>query len=622
MPRFLPASLALLVLVGLAAGLPAHAQTTARVTLYNLDTSSFPEISIGMDVFDASGALVTGLAPDQVTLFEDNLPIPLSSLREPQPGVQFALALDAGKVFAFRDIYAVSRLDVLSDVLRNWTDEHSDSFEDDLTLVTNGGIISSHLTALGFRDALSAYQPDLQTLDSSLTTLSRALDMVAEPGSHKGMKRVVLYITSPPDAASIPALQNLTQRALSLEARVHVWIVASSDFFATSGATALKDLSILTGGTYALFSGTETLPNPEVYLTPLRQTYKLAYPSAIRATGTHTLSVEIIDNGAAIPSDPVSFSFTIEPPNPILVSPPHQVVRQGSDPRSIDYASFEPVSQEIEAIIEFPDGLVRPLARSALYVDGVLMDENTAEPFDRFTWDLSGLTSSGDHLLELQASDTLGLEKTSLGLTVTVTVVQPERGVKAYLARNSLWVTLGAVGSALIVLVATLLVASRRRKNLARKPRSGARQNPLTAEVESSLEGASNRSPGRRASTATRLPPAWLQRLKEDGQPLSSPPVPITSPEIIFGSDPIQATRVLDDPSVSPLHARLRVEAGKYILSDQGSVAGTWLNYEQITAPHPLRHGDVFQVGRIAYRFLTKLPGEPSSPRITPITRK
>ena len=158
-----------------------------------------------------------------------------------------------------------------------------------------------------------------------------------------------------------------------------LWLPAI--YFNTSGATALKDLSIRTGGAYALFSGSESLPDPEVYLTPLRHSYALAYDSSIRSTGTHTLHAQVDYAGGTLTSDSLTLPFTIEPPNPILVSPPGQIVRQGLDSRSMDFASFQPAAQEIEAIIEFTDGLKRPLTRTALYVDDVLVDENTSAPF-------------------------------------------------------------------------------------------------------------------------------------------------------------------------------------------------------------------------------------------------
>ena len=212
----------------------------------------------------------------------------------------------------------------------------------------------------------------------------------------------------------------------------------------------------------------------------------------------------------------------------------------------------------------------------------------------------------------MQAADSLGLEKSSLGWTVTVTVVQPEKGLNAFLARNERWIILGVLGLAGAALVGMLISGYRqRRASLAEKKKPGTSSNPL-AGGQGMLTGQALKN---RASGAIKPAGAWLVRLQADGQPMSSPPIPLTAAEIVFGSDPRHATLVLDDPSVSPLHARLRLEDGRYTLSDEGSVAGTWVNYQQLSAPRQLRHGDVFQVGRVAYRFQERLALDSSHPR-------
>jgi pSer/pThr/pTyr-binding forkhead associated (FHA) protein len=76
----------------------------------------------------------------------------------------------------------------------------------------------------------------------------------------------------------------------------------------------------------------------------------------------------------------------------------------------------------------------------------------------------------------------------------------------------------------------------------------------------------------------------------------------------------------LDDPSVSPLHARLKEKGGEYFLSDEKSVAGTWVNYEQLTGPRSLNHGDVIHFGRLSYRFMLRKP--PELPRLTVTSTK
>jgi hypothetical protein len=191
--------------------------------------------------------------------------------------------------------------------------------------------------------------------------------------------------------------------------------------------------------------------------------------------------------------------------------------------------------------------------------------------------------------------------------------------MRAFLSRNSLWVTLGAVGLAGAALVTTLLVGRRGNRHVpARKTGRRGGGDPLTAQVEEGSEERPRRALRGRAASALKQSDAYLLRLKEDGQAITAPPIPISLPEMTFGSDPLHATRLLDDPSVSPLHARLKQENGQFILADEKSTAGTWVNYEPLTAPRPLHHGDILHIGRIAYRFMLRKPPESPAPRLNP----
>ena len=364
------------------------------------------------------------------------------------------------------------------------------------------------------------------------------------------------------------------------------------------------------------FSGEETLPSLETYLAPVRHAYQLTYTSNISTSGSHTLEAQIISGSETLSTDPVSFELNVQPPSPMLVSPPEQIVRKGADLRANEFSIFKPTKQIIQVLIEFPDGHPRPLLRTAFYVDGILVDENTAAPFDQFTWDLSGYTVSGEHSLQVEAVDNLGLKNVSLGLPVTVTVIQPERGILPILAHNHLWLVLGAVLLAGIALGVILTLGRRKRVRKAAGRKS--RKDPLTQPVQTGATKRSLRLPWRRSAKQS---DATLVRLKDSGEPITAPPIPVIAPEMTIGSDPMQAMRILDDPSVSPLHARLREENGEYVLADENSASGTWVNYEPLTAPRHLRHGDVLHFGRISYRFMLRKPPPEGQavPRVTPL---
>lgn len=86
--------------------------------------------------------------------------------------------------------------------------------------------------------------------------------------------------------------------------------------------------------------------------------------------------------------------------------------------------------------------------------------------------------------------------------------------------------------------------------------------------------------------------------------------------EIVFGTDPVQCTQILDDPSISSVHARIRAtEDGGYLLMDAQSLAGTWVNYEPIPREgYRLMHGDMVNFGQLKYRFMLRTPPPPRTP--------
>jgi hypothetical protein len=57
------------------------------------------------------------------------------------------------------------------------------------------------------------------------------------------------------------------------------------------------------------------------------------------------------------------------------------------------------------------------------------------------------------------------------------------------------------------------------------------------------------------------------------------------------------------DSGVEKLHARILHERGRYVLQDEDTQGGTYLNGEEIDRPTTLRAGDLIEMGRSALRF-------------------
>jgi len=418
----------------------------------------------------------------------------------------------------------------------------------------------------------------------------------------------------------------LAEQALEARVRIFVWFVDSDLYFDHPSATAFKALALQTGGDYFAFSGLETLPDPESYFVPLRHLYSLSYNSTLTTSGEHTLVAQAQTSVGNVTSATQTFSLEVEPPNPILVMPPAQIVRQAPPDDPFNTELLLPEEQDLEMIIEFPDNHLRPLARTTLYVDGQPVAQNDTEPFERFVWDLTPYNESGEHTLVVEAVDSLGMSKASMGATVMLTVVHAPTGIQAFLAKYRTYIAGGAIVVTGIILIIILLsgrlrIRSRRERRADRKHKT----DPVTQPVQ--IQQA---EPASKRKQASRLPwtrtdrwqdaPAYLTRLGADGEPMTGHPIPLSEKELTFGTDPVQSEHVLDHPSVAALHARIkRKDGGDFFVIDNNTVAGTWINYDPIPKEgRVLKHGDVVHFGQLMYRFALKNPPADAEPKIIP----
>ncbi len=609
-------------------GLSARAQGQARADLYPADASGFPTISAFLDVWDGSGRFVSGLKPGDLAALEDGQPLPVQELNEMTVPAQIVVAVNPGPSLGTRDSQGITRFQRIVQTLNAWAQALPADTPDDLSLVTIAGPIISHASAKDWLVSLNSFQPDFRATTPNLQSLSIAIDTVSIPTPRVGMKRAILFITPHMDDPNIDSLMaSLIERAVQNRVHVFVWFVDTDLYAATTSAASFNMLASQTGGEF--FSATANsvqYPNPDSYFAPLRRMYSVKYNSAVVSGGSHTFSVDIKSPVGEIKSNEQTFNIDIQPPNPIFVSPPLQIVRHAPEDDPYNDKVLVPAAQEINIIVEFPDGHKRDLVSTTLYVDGQIVAENKTAPFDTFTWDLSNYNLSGDHKILVEAVDVMGLSKTSMEIPVTVTVIQPPRGAAAFFARYRQYITIGAVSFAGLALLLILFMGSLRNTFARRRAAQQAQGDPLTQPVIAVVEAPvaekttkGGRSATAKATTRRRVEaPAYLQRLTADLQAAPVKPIPLGEKEITFGSDPVQSTYVLDDPSLAPRHARLtQNEDGNYLLADAGTIAGTWVNFEPIgKESRLLQHGDVVHFGQLAFRFELKNPPAQAEPKI------
>ena len=616
--------LLLSVLLGLVLpGLAARAQSQGAAAIVAPDYSKFPAMSMLLDTFDGQGQFVAGLTPGNVVVLENGQQLQPDSVQELPLPVSLVVAINSSAILGVRDSFGISRYDTMANVISNWAAARPASSKDDVSLAWNGGVVASHFPPTDWKQRFDNFDPALRKSQSGLAALSFALDAAVDAQTVPGEKKAILFISGHLDTNSIGGLKELTDRAKQAGVRIYVWLADSQAFLSTPGAISLEQLALATDGRWLTFTGSETLPDPEEWLSPLRHIYQLTYTSKIRTAGDQALSMQINTKDLTLTTQTDSFKLDVEPPNPALLSPPTSITRQNPD-KPFDIESFLPVQQEISILVEFPDGHTRKLVRTTLYVDGKKMAENTAEPFDKFSWGLGGYVASGEHDLEVEAQDELGLIHRSAPVPILVTVMQPPGGLFGLLARNSISVTISIVLVAGLVALGIILLGGRLRlSTLAERRRAQARKNdpvtqPVVAGIEAPHTARSAPFPWLRRKGVT--PTAYFVKLTAEGQPSSGDPIGLTGHEMTFGTDPTQASQLLDDPSISALHARLRMqESGGFQLIDQNSIAGTWVNFEAIPKEgQNLKHGDVVHFGQLTYRFVLSKPPSTIKPTITP----
>jgi hypothetical protein len=600
-----------ILLFGLAS--PASSQDPqARMLAYGLQTNQFPSIQFNLDLYDSKSDFVADLKPTELTLSEDDTPVSQPSIQLVEPGLDFVTAWSVGPTLA-STIGGTSQMDQIRQSLVDWAAAQPDNVINEYTFGTSNGlqIIRAH-SADQWAKTISAYQVDLARAEPNLLSLSTTLDLTTNQPADIRVKRAILFITPPLAAQALTGLADLTQRAVQSGVHVFIWVAVPALNTTPPDVSALEALANQTGGKLALVAGKETFPQIESWIAPLRKVYQVTYLSGVKKSGPHqlTLSIKRPDFNQ-VTAQNLSYTLKILPPNPIFLSPPERINRAWTEAAQDQPSTLAPEQQVLRIVIEFPDGYKRPLASTRLFEDGVQVAENKTAPFDTFTWNLGAITQDKTASLRVEAEDILGLTGSSI-ITPVIVIAPPKPSTSffSHISRQGI-IAVGAVLAAGLALALILLGENRlrsRRKRADKRRMDDPVTQPVTIPQDMPTSHAGSNEP-RPATSPTS--PARLVRVTEDEQPVPGSTVSVNRSQLTFGSDSKQATIYLDDPSVAPLHARLMQNPkGGFILLDEGSVSGTWVNYMQVPAEGTyLEHLDLINFGRVPYRFeLTTVP--------------
>jgi hypothetical protein len=573
----------------------ASAQGEARLRLSKPLIDQFPNISAYLSIMDGDGNHIPNLTSEDFVPIEDGISLKTDEVREVLVGLRQIFILNTSRGLRGRDSFGLTRFDYIRQALLDWWGgaEPSKIGLDDLTLLSVDGPLVLHSQfAAELASAIAAYEPAFNDETTSYKILLDALGYLAEPLPHPGMTTSIIFITPFVDDASDLPLADMIARSKEAGIAIHTVLVGPEEILDYPQTENLRLLSEATGGQMFLFNPDEGLLRHLQHILSQRTLYELRYRSQANASGTHEVQVRVVADDLNVISNSTQYQIEVLPPEVVFIHPPNTIARHTEDP-SLEPESIPPLSYNLKALITFPDGHPRSIVFSTLSVDGEILSTQIDSPFDTFTWDISSYDETGTHLLQVSIEDELGLQGESSEIPVTIDVSFPRRGITF---NQPALATVGVIAAVLIlgVVIAFSIVSFSRRRQMKSMPSAR-----TAIKKNGRLPRAGLRKPDRSEIEAILNPVQY-----------ELPTVALVGTDILIGKDGALSAVYLDDPSLSPVHARfVRLANGDYILRDQDSIAGTWVNYQLVTEKgQVLHHGDIIHFGRVVYRFERVIP--------------
>ncbi len=597
----------ILAVVGLVlggAGVLA-AQEGGRLWLGEPDVAAFPTVRVPLYTADSLGAPINDLS--RLSLRENGIPLDVTVTAVPT-GLDIFFVLDTNADFTVVDDNSgLTRAEKVTESIVQFAGRFMSRNGDDQVSVIvpgedgRGGrfLIQNRSNPDIIAQTITAYTPEPLAETPLNAMLNLALEQAAQNGS--GRYQAILLFTDGGQLNRQLVFDDLATAAQAIDLPIFTAILG-----ATADANELANVNRLTEPTGG---GAVHMPAPDdvtpIYLAwqgQANQTW-LVYQSLQTKNGRYPITVNLGNVRAR-----TELALALAAPE-VAVQLPSAEIRRTGRANDTSLADLEPTHAAVPVVVSWPDGIPRPLTAVALLVGGpdgqtsaITEIQPDAAGRLEMDWDVQ-LAREGIYQLVVQVADSLGYTAESEPVSVTILIerpdpptptpaptIVPETAVPPppAIAPNRLWL---ALGLSLLAGLGAILLLWRRWRQSRTLPEPDAAPAPESIAPET-------------APILTGLLPAYLEIEGIQSQPL-------TGDNIIIGRDETIAQLALDGPGVARLHARIRWRDGRYWLYDEGSAAGTHLNFERLgLAPRPLQDGDQIQIGRLRLHFRLGEPAE------------
>jgi len=633
------------LLLLLSPGLASAQPPVERIETTAINAAEFPQIEVRFRALDSRGRHVPNLERRDIAITDNGIAVTPEPTQQIDDGpLTLHFVIEAG-VTLDDDHWAAARAAVESFARGRWT--QSGETRVAVSIVNDSGLetlIPYTMTATDLIDALPEENPSAGGFSEAPAALSALLDDMNREAA--GQAAAIFFLTQQLEANT--RAREVIEKSQAYNIPVYTALMRSSERppETTSGGTPEPVLDSLVRQIAEETSGVFTLMDDDPQrlieafddLDTRRQQYAVAYRTVDPTSGTRNVEISIVGVGTAI--DVISYEIDVQPPLVYIDTPakdsPITRVLTGD---SADPALAEPTTQRVVARVGFGENPMRRVRRAVLTVDNVPEGEPLEDPelpasseesfTIEFLWDLRGV-AAGDHTLTVEITDELG-ERSSASTNVTVNVPQPvaptpgaatptptpsptpvpcvlpgvlcER-VERPIRENPIAAISGAV-ALLALAFAGIVWANRDRGPIQR----------MSETVRRGIDRVTNRY--RRAEVR-----AYLELLAGDHN--------VDARYEIYGDTPIGRSRQnaqllfqqeMENSPISRLHCTITDEEDHFMLRDEDSANGTYLNNERLAplVPQRLRDGDIIELARVErggvrLRFVAATPEDTLPP--------
>jgi VWFA-related protein len=440
----------------------------------------------------------------------------------------------------------------------------------------------------------------------------KGVDTIIQYNKSEGRRRLLLVLTN---GIQSNVDQSKLQDAADVAKRngISVFVIYFGNSDASRPAILLKRIASLANWRYYWFTSLESITPVYQQIGNFGNQYVLTFRSKASGSGNHITRVTISGGGAS-PTRAESFaesqySIDLQPPDISLALNSSQgIVRNGGawNTAPID---AEPKIAQIALQVKWRDGHARKINQIIYSFDNG--PERVATDFSQdtgvFQADIKDL-DDGPHALNVTVEDELG-QTQSTTLSVPVRINLPFTGVLVRFFTRVFPVA-ALLGSLVVLGIAFYIY----------RTRPPVVMNAI-GNVQRGVKVATDFFV-RKGKGEGKIAKAHLVPLA--GADTQTGPIPIYSETTRLGRDDTMANIILQDSTVSRLHAKIVEEAdGNFKIYDEGSRSGTYVNDEEVKMQGQWLHdGDTVAFGRDEFQFKLKLGPKESTEIFERMSRK